>query len=469
MLAAPTVGWTQATPDGQQTTRPATTAPGGWLGDAPDAARATMATGGLNPVPVGGPLYNWGRGIPSTARGGVTDPLGFYVENGGVFIWKARSWGTEDRACGLSVIMNENPNSGYSDNDHCGVTGTIAQNPSRIALYAGLDSVSLFAANNSLAPLITDPAGSFDATHYYPSSGHVPTRTQLDQERIGEWLQADNMKAQVTAITPKILTVSGWFAPGNQSPGQVPARGSTTYVMAMTAVWSANFAVGWDSSNPLLGGVTGIEQDVYNDSRVDSSIGAPTGWGFDAECGGTKTCGIGHLAGGAEPWVVAFYAKNVTFAGYVFSPPDGGHGATGFWSNQTTGNLLEESYPATGTNTVVIAPDGNASFAGQLAARNIAVTAGFRSYGLGGEALEAGPKRGVTNAIISPYGDAYFSGQVSVGTLLSQGVLEGSTLIATGSLLLKGPSVSFPHLPTADPRRAGELWNDRGTVHVSGG
>ena len=338
-----------------------------FLGTKSDYPLAKVGSGGLAPLPAGSPLTNWGLGIASSAPGGVADPNSFYVVNGGVFAYKARSYGTEDRGCAAAFVLNASANdtdgpggSSLSDNAHCGVLGTLAQVPSRVALDGARDSVALFARNDTLPPLWTDPAGTFDATDYYPSAGYIPSALLVSQLRVGMFIDvgpnSTKWTGTITGWNPAgtSIQVSGWFQLGNQSAGQVPTNGSVTYVSPIDAVESINTTTVF-LPGTQVNTAEQIEADSDNDSGVDPGIsGTPNIWGFDSASGGTTEGQYAFVARG--PWAGAFFAESGSFCGFCFS---GGTTGTAFYSNQV-GNVLLSSPDVTITGA------GNANLPGTV-------------------------------------------------------------------------------------------------------
>jgi len=71
----------------------------------------------------------------------------------------------------------------------------------------------------------------------------------------------------------------------------------------------------------------------------------------------------------------------------------------------------------------------------------------------------AGTGLTLTNAVIS------FSGGDLGGVDV---IIRGSLFLASQANLVATGAVFFTNLPTSDPQYAGQLWNDNGTVKVSG-
>jgi hypothetical protein len=330
---------------------------------------SVAVTQGLNPLPVGSPLYNWGLGIPSTVPGNVADPLGFYPQNGGIFVYKPYSWGTEDRACAGSFIVNapQNVGSPPGDSAHCGVMGTLAYDPSRVATYQSRDSVALYASNSSIASFASDNgATAFTTTTYVPS---VPlTSSQVASLRTGMLIDAGGIYS-TSKYTGTItgwstsgtsVTVSGWFQSGNQASGQIPSNGTSVVINPVTKIWAANF-----STDVEAGGAqnsAGIEMDVTNNSAPVSLSDPYAQWGYDVTGGGTYGGTVGYIARGK--FLSAFTAQTGTFAGFSASPQtayiasmqygfraSGNIGSADFFAASTSGAAAFEAVDGSGNTT----------------------------------------------------------------------------------------------------------------------
>jgi hypothetical protein len=410
------------------------------------APLSTAATAGLNPLPIGSPLYNWGQGTPTTvtAAGGVTDPLGLYINNGAVIINKPRSWGTEDRSVGLGVMLNAAPNAdGLADNNHPSVLGSIAQQPSRLALANGSDAVAGFFANTSIPPISVDPTGSFDATDYYPSAGHVLTTTQVAQLRVGMYLYADisaNFGSGWTAIITgwnangTSVQVSGWYAIGNQSSGQVPTQSTPVLVGAISAIWAENSNVTLNAGD-YTDQAIGYEMDVANNTGIDPGVGGQnlTSEAFDAQSTGGTEAQFAFNAGGNGGWAGDFVGYTASFC-VVCAFAQNPTGAA-FYSNQFTGLVLEENNNGTAKVSIDSSGDeflaGNANILGTLTGVTQATASGaFISLGTGGEAFESGPSAGNILVAIDQAGDANFRGNVDISSTTVTGLITAGAMTA---------------------------------------
>jgi hypothetical protein len=413
-----------------------------------DFPLSTVASGGLNPLPVGSPLFNWGQGFPTSNGANVTDPGALYINNGGVNVYKDRAYGTEDRSCGGSFVINGLAAS--QTNMHCGSDGGITETPSHQAAFTGFDSVALFASNTSKAPLSTDPTGTFDATDYFPSAGHVLNTAQLAQMRVGMTIRVGSTVGAGSSWNGIItgwasngtsVQVSGWFTPGNANTGQVPTNGKITYVSVQSGVFAANFTTEWNPTlNPLATDAIGSEIDVYNDSGVASTISTPFAKGQEISCTfnvSPATCGFGDWIFGG--WAVDYYAEDASFAGFVYAPSSSANGA-GFYSSQVGGNVLEENNPTLGV-TVAISPTGSANFSGNVGMANLTVT-------------------GVANFVQNNEGNVNFSGAVNAG------VLNGSGMNISGSVLLSGAIGTPPGGACVD---TGQIEFDTTNIYVCAG
>jgi hypothetical protein len=398
----------------------------------PQRPLSPFATGGVNSAPVGTPFYNFGKGqpggtIPKTAPWGQANPAAEYLVNAPLVDTVARTFCCEDREVGASFIVNPATNVGYSNTVLPGFTGTLLEDPSgsRVALTTERGSGALFLGNSGIAPLATDPEATFDARHYYPSAGHGLSAMQVAQLRqgmiidVGPATPSTMWSGMITgwATDGTSVAVQGWFQHGNQAAGQVPAKGSLTVIDEHNSLWDANFALGWGPNQFVIGAI-GIEQDIGNSSGTDATLTNALGQAFDAVSSGTNTIFTGYLAHG--PMLTGFYVNGGSFAGYVYGEPPGASPGDAVYANQSAGSNFIETHGGC---------DGSGACALISAAGN--------------ETLQ--------------------------GSLISKGEVQGADLNATGVLMVEGASAVFPNLPRRDPHVAGELWNDRGVVHISGG
>jgi hypothetical protein len=415
---------------------------------------STVASGGLNPLPVGSPVFNWGQGMPTTATANVTAPSGFYVMSGPIINTNPMTYGIEDNAVGASVIANPASNSGASDNLHPQVLGSLFSPPSRLADFLSRDSVGLYVGNFFSSPLINDPTGTFDATHYFPSAGHVLTTAQISQLRLGMIIDVGSEGTPATSPNPSkwsgaitgwatngtSITVQGWYFTGNTAAGQVPTNNTQTYVNPMTSQWGENINVTTPAGAPSWALAQGEEIDVAIDGgNTNPQItDANQSYGESIVSGGTFEVHAGLIINGKA--LMGVSAGTGSFAGFVATAnaSKGGTMGDGFFAGTVSSIGFESRNAAagavafqadlSGSPTVQITNSGSESLSGTLTLGTIASMgpANFTNENVTFTNANFG---GLTTGGISVSGTAFFpTGSAPSGACTVAGQFMGDTV-----------------------------------------
>jgi hypothetical protein len=201
--------------------------------------------------------------------------------------------------------------------------------------YPTIDSVALGASNFG-PPALIAVSGTYDATHFYPTT--PLTAGQIALLKANQWIETAHgtpWRSWIVSWAPDgtSITVKGWWQTG-VSGYSTPGTAAVANIGAVSKVWSFNTVLDLEASSYANLG-TGYELDIINNKTGAQPIALDiVGLGSVGSYIGSQVRGL---------WVDDYLARGGSTAGYMYDPTlDNVPVATvaGFASKQATGKAF---------------------------------------------------------------------------------------------------------------------------------
>lgn len=242
--------------------------------------------------------------------------------------------------------------------------------PYQLADVAARDACTLVVDNRNMSATADVASANYSATTFLPAS--PLSADTLKKLRIGMVIDTKHTPTKYSgfitgwASNGTSVTVSGWFATGNQASGQVPSNGTGAWINIMTKIFAQNSLV-WLDADPSNTGkakeAAGFELDIHNNKGTPGGADVDYAWGFDCVSAGTYPATAAYLSRGR--FNVAYHALGSAGSGpYIGDQTIGfrydGNQTGMLFVNRTTrtGVALQVNDVALGTTAVLYA-DGN--------------------------------------------------------------------------------------------------------------
>jgi hypothetical protein len=242
--------------------------------------------------------------------------------------------------------------------------------PYQLADVAPRDCCSLVVDNRNISPTSDVSSANYTATTFLPAT---PLSSDIVKKlRVGMVIDTKHTPNKFSgfitawALDGTSITVSGWFATGDTSSGQVPSNGIGAYINQFTKIFANNSLV-WLDADPSNTGkakeCAGFELDIHNNKGTPGGADVNYAWGFDCANAGSYPSTVAYLTRGQ--FNIGFHALGVAGSG-----PYIGEQTTGFrydgnqngfvFQNRTTGNGIPIIVnDATLGNTSALYPNGD--------------------------------------------------------------------------------------------------------------
>jgi hypothetical protein len=242
--------------------------------------------------------------------------------------------------------------------------------PYQLADVAARDACTLVVDNRNVSATADVASASYTATTFLP--GSPLSSDVLKKLRIGMVIDTKHTPTKYSGFitgwsnSGTSVTVSGWFATGNQASGQVPSSGTGAWINIITKIFAQNSLV-WLDADPSNTGkakeAAGFELDIHNNKGTPGGADVDYAWGFDCVSAGTYPATAAYLSRGR--FNVAYHALGSAGSGpYIGDQTIGfrydGNQTGMLFVNRTTrtGVALQVNDVTLGTTAVLYA-DGN--------------------------------------------------------------------------------------------------------------
>ncbi|CPR13628.1 hypothetical protein [Brenneria goodwinii] len=240
-------------------------------------------------------------------------------------VYRSDTFGNFSDAAGKALIVN-------SENDKVQVSGYKID--SDMSRYVNRDHVGFYISMRGPQDQIITKGGQvkYEMNGFYYNDFYEINK--IKRNMFVSTRTVPKFSARITDIDykKKFIRVSGWFADGNSSMGQIPPQGAVSIINAADKIWGQNTNVYIDKKSTAKT-ATGYELGVIS----DGSHGYPI-WGFHAV----------NISNAGEPFSQAFRATGKWNVGY-------------FSSSDVTNSFVAQEPKGAG---IVIVNDKNESWAG---------------------------------------------------------------------------------------------------------
>jgi len=225
------------------------------------------------------------------------------------------TYGTEDYACGFSVMAN---GSKATNARVLSLTG-----PEKLSTYTSRDSVATYSENTLDSALHSIPDSG---TTYTPTTVSFSSPIDTSKLRVGmiiDTKHATPYSGFIESFTTTSVTVSAWYPTDGSEIAGTPSNGTGCYINPIKKIWAANFNFfvtenGLPSTASGIREATGLEIGLIDSSTTGSQ---PLTVGVDVPNIGSRDgkfafWGRGTSSAGTYGWESTYVSWRHKYAGF---------------------------------------------------------------------------------------------------------------------------------------------------------